>query len=125
MIAPYSTGIFPSIKDSKWSWAHDGTNVNGALDLLGDGGVKWNEGERQGGWEVRENGTVLDVTFGGVCHKFTYKDDRAVLFCPDRNPASVMRVITPSPGILYVYIICKSASPEFRTLNSSALTSKY
>ena len=84
---------------STWSWAHDGTNANGVLEFLSDGGVKWNNGNRQGSWLLKDDGTILETTFNGVYHKLRYEGGKAILIEPIRSPPSTMTMTSIKPGI--------------------------
>ncbi|XP_063686856.1 uncharacterized protein LOC134820410 isoform X2 [Bolinopsis microptera] len=93
--------LFP-IKEnstSTWNWAHDGITNNGVLELLGDGAVKWNNGDRQGSWGLRDNGTILGTTFNRRYHELRYEDGIATLVIPKRSPPSTMTLISVITGV--------------------------
>ena len=89
---------FPIEQDesSTWSWAHDGTNENGIVELLADGTVTWKGGEKEGYWKLNEEKTVLETFFGLVHHKLEYDGDqgKAILISPVRSPFTTMKLIT-------------------------------
>lgn len=87
------TGKFPSnLSGSVWTWAHNGTEPNGTIEFLPDGGVKWCNGARQGNWKLKEYGRLLETDFNGVHHELVYirSHDKAVLNRPLREPRSRM-----------------------------------
>ncbi|XP_063687917.1 uncharacterized protein LOC134821166 isoform X2 [Bolinopsis microptera] len=84
---------------STWNWAHDGRTNNGVLELLGDGAVKWNNGDRHGSWGLRDNGIILGTTFNGFYHELRYEDGIATLVIPKRSPPSTMTLISVITGI--------------------------
>ena len=81
---------------STWSWAHDGTNENGIVELLADGTVTWKGGEKEGYWKLNEEKTVLEIYMGLVHHKLEYDGDqgKAILISPVRSPFTTMKLIT-------------------------------
>ena len=89
---------FPIEQDdsSTWSWAHDGTNENGIVELLADGTVTWKGGEKEGYWKLNEEKTVLEIYMGLVHHKLEYDGDqgKAILISPVRSPFTTMKLIT-------------------------------
>ena len=76
--------------DTTWSWAHDGTTTNGALEFLADGGVKWDDGKKQGSWRLTHEGEILQTTFNGIYHMLYYTGGKATLITPTRSPPSSM-----------------------------------
>ena len=84
---------FPSsLSGSLWIWAHNGTDKNGTIEFLEGGVTRWNKGEKQGHWTLKDNGKLLETQFNGVYHEMVYnsQQERAVLKVPVRNPPSVM-----------------------------------
>ena len=84
---------------STWSWANDGTNENGVVELLADGSVTWRGGEKQGNWKFNNERTVLETTFNGVHHKLHYDGVNAIaiLISPVRNQFSTMSMVSIDP----------------------------
>jgi hypothetical protein len=75
---------------SKWYWAHDGSNTNGVIEFLSDGGVKWDDGDRHGNWKLRDDGTLLETSFNNIYHELRYVNGKAILIVPSRSPQSTM-----------------------------------
>ena len=104
----FSSGSPLPIKEgstSTWIWAHDGTTSDGVLELLADGRVKWYYGDRQGSWELRDGGKILDITFNSVFHELKYKDGKANLIVPSRTPPSSMTIIMSGNDQFIIFFV--------------------
>ncbi|KAL5253530.1 hypothetical protein ACHWQZ_G013358 [Mnemiopsis leidyi] len=109
---------FPNVTGTVWTWAHDGTKPNGIIEFLPDGGTKWFNGNRQGYWKLKNEGSVLETEFNGVYHELKYnaRERKAVLKIPERNPASQMwiqgGVIPPGFKSLKVALVGHHRKPN-------------
>ena len=94
VLRPRSDPFPCNLPGSVWTWAHGGTKPNGIIEFLPlpVGGVKWGNGARQGSWQFKEGGTVLETEFNGVLHELEYvaSEKKAVLRTPQRTPPSQM-----------------------------------
>jgi hypothetical protein len=74
------------------------------IELLSDGGVKWNDGGRQEGWKLRNNGTLLEIEYNGVRHELRYENGKGVLMAPSRSPQSTMKMIPMKTGSDTIFV---------------------
>ena len=91
-------GKFPDIQSSFWIWGHNGSNHNGSL-FFENNGVRWSNGNVQGSWKLKKDGTELFTRFNNIDHtlKYDVSSQKAILITPVRNPPSVMWVAGPVP----------------------------